>query len=216
MTVFWHKKQNSRQLLLLFNGWGFDQKIFQDVELNGCDTVSVYDYAAINPDDFNFTRLYPEVLLAAWSYGVFVADLYSENIFNLKKAIAVNGSTTPINNLTGIPVNIFLATMQSFNAKNREKFYIRTAGGLTAYKQLSGKLPERTVENQLNELQELYKLSLKTHKNNGINWQIAIVSEQDKIFPIENMKHAWGDKATVTAGEHYRDFDRIINFYLTD
>ncbi|MDR3246476.1 MAG: DUF452 family protein [Prevotellaceae bacterium] len=202
MKIFWHKKEKNTRLLLLFNGWGFDRKVFQDADLPGHDIASVYDYTEINPEQFSFTRLYPEVTIIAWSYGVFVADFFSENIFNVQKAVAVNGSTTPIDDNKGIPVKIFLATMQSFNEKTREKFYIRIAGGLTAYKQIAEILPDRSVENQLNELKSLYKLSLK-ERTNGLNWDFAIVSTQDKIFPLENMKNAWGDKALTIENEHY-------------
>jgi biotin synthesis protein BioG len=202
MKIFWHKKEGNSQLVLLFNGWGFDQKIFADADFRGHDIVSVHDYVEIMPEQFNFTRLYPKVTIIAWSYGVFVADFFSESIFNVQRAVAVNGSTTPIDDNKGIPVKIFLATMQSFNEKNREKFYIRIAGGLTAYKQIAGILPDRDVDNQLNELKSLYELSLK-ERTNGLNWDFAIISIQDKIFPLANMENAWGDKILAVEGEHY-------------
>ncbi|MDR1593486.1 MAG: DUF452 family protein [Prevotellaceae bacterium] len=209
MKVFWHKKEGNRQLALLFNGWGFDEKIFQDVDIPCHDIVSVYDYTDIKPEQFAFTKLYPEVKIAAWSYGVFVADFYSESIFNVTKAIAINGSTSPIDDIKGIPVKIFLATMQSFNAANREKFYLRIAGGLSAYKQIIDKLPEREVENQLAELNSLYSLSLQNRKN-CTKWDVAIISARDKIFPLANMKNVWDNKAVVVEGEHYPDFTSLL------
>ncbi|MDR2287137.1 MAG: DUF452 family protein [Prevotellaceae bacterium] len=209
MKVFWHKKEENRQLAILFNGWGFDWKIFQDVDIPDHDIVSVYDYTNIEPEQLGFTKLYPEVKVVAWSYGVFVADFYSDAIFNVTKATAINGSTTPIDNNKGIPVKIFLATMQSFNAANREKFYLRIAGGLSAYKQLAGKLPDRKIENQLAELKSLYKLSLQ-NRENSLKWDVAIISTRDKIFPFANMKNAWGDKAITVENEHYPDFNTLF------
>ncbi|MDR2651702.1 MAG: DUF452 family protein [Prevotellaceae bacterium] len=210
MRVFWHKKEGNKQLLLLFNGWGFDWKIFKDMDIPCHDIVSVYDYTDMEPEQLKFTKLYPEVKVVAWSYGVFVADFCSEYIFNVKKAIAINGSTTPIDDNKGIPVKIFLATMQSFNEKSREKFYLRITGGLLAYKQLADKLPDREVENQLSELKYLYELSLK-NRENGLKWDVAIISTHDKIFPFVNMKNAWGDKAVIVEGEHYQDFCCYLN-----
>jgi hypothetical protein len=209
MKVFWHKKEGNKQLALLFNGWGFDRRIFCDADIPAHDTVSVYDYTNIETKQFDFTKLYPEVKIVAWSFGVFAADFYSASIFNVKKAMAINGSTTPIDDSKGIPVKIFLATLQSFNAENREKFYRRIAGGLSAYRQISAKLPERDVENQRAELEHLYKLSL-TSRENGVNWDIAVISTHDKIFPPENMKNAWGDKAVMQDGEHYPNFDKLL------
>jgi hypothetical protein len=213
MKVFWHKNENNKQLLLLFNGWGFDWKTFRKTELPCHDIASVYDYTEVEPKQFEFTKLYAGVKVVAWSYGVFIADFYSDCIANVTKAIAVNGSTTPIDDIKGIPPKIFLATMQSFNTENREKFYLRIAGGLSAYKQIADNLPDRTVENQLAELKSLYKLSLET-KQNGLNWNVAIVSTRDKIFPLINMKNAWDNKAVTLEGEHYPDFEKIYDEYV--
>jgi biotin synthesis protein BioG len=205
MKVFWHKNDGNKQLLLLFNGWGFDWKVFRETCFPCHDIVSVYDYTDVEPQQFEFTKLYSEVKVAAWSYGVFVADFYADFLFNVKKATAINGSTTPIDDNKGIPVKIFLATMQSFNADNREKFYLRIAGGLSAYRQITEILPDREVENQLAELKSLHQMSLIT-KTNGLNWNIALISTRDKIFPLANMKNAWGDKTVIIEGEHYPDF----------
>jgi hypothetical protein len=213
MKVFWHKKEDNEQLVLLFNGWGFDWKIFQDTDIPCHDIVSIYDYTDIKPEQFGFTKLYSGVKVVAWSYGVFVADFYSEFIFNVEKAIAINGSTTPIDDNKGIPLKIFLATMESFNVKNREKFYLRIAGGLSAYKQIVNKLPDREIDSQLAELKSLYRLSLKD-RTNGLKWDIAIISTFDKIFPFANMKNAWGEKAVVVENEHYPDFNELLKEYI--
>jgi biotin synthesis protein BioG len=213
MKVYWHKNDNGKQLLLLFNGWGFDWKMFRETDIPCHDIASVCDYTDIEPEQFEFTKLYPEVTVAAWSYGICVADFHAGYIFNVKKAIAINGSTTPVDDNKGIPVKIFLATMQSFNAVTREKFYLRITGGLSAYKHIADKLPDRDAENQLAELKSLYSLSLKT-KENGLKWDVAIISTQDKIFPLANMKNAWGDKAVIVEGEHYPDFGKILESNL--
>jgi biotin synthesis protein BioG len=211
MKVFWHKKEGNARLLFLFNGWGFDPKIFQEIDIPCHDIASVYDYTDIDPEQFKFTASYRDVKIAAWSYGVFIADYYSDFIFNVTRAIAINGSTTPIDDCKGIPVRIFLATMHSFNIANREKFYLRTVGGLSAYKQISGKLPDRNVEDQLDELKSLYKLSMN-NRDKGLNWNIAIISTFDKIFPLANMENAWGDKAVIVEKEHYPDFNELLKF----
>jgi hypothetical protein len=209
MKVFWHKKEGNKRLLFLFNGWGFDPKIFQDTVLPCHDVVSVYDYSDTDPMQFDFTKSYVEVKIMAWSYGVFVADFFSDFIFNLRKAVAVNGSTTPVDDEKGIPVKIFLATMNSFNVVNREKFYIRLVGGLSAYKLFAGKLPDRSLDNQLDELKFLYHLSAK-NRSGGLKWNIAVISTHDRIFPLANMKRAWGDRAMIVDKEHYPDFNELL------
>lgn len=213
MKIVHHKKQANKQLLLLFNGWGFDGRIFSDVNIPDYDIISVYDYSETDPQQLNFTNDYESVNLMAWSYGVFIANIYAEYIHNLKKAIAVNGTITPVDDTNGIPKDVFIATLHNLNEKSRDKFYLRIAGGLTAFKAIKDKLPERSVENQLNELENLYKLSLVEYTG-GINWDKAILSQNDKIFPYNNMLNAWGDKAITIDGEHYVDFNFIIKSYL--
>jgi hypothetical protein len=215
MKVFWHKKKDNKQLLLLFNGWGFDWKIFRTMDIPHHDIVSVYDYKDIDPAQFEFTKSYPEVTVVAWSYGVFAADFYADAIFNVKKAAAINGSTSPIDDDKGIPVKIFLATMQSFNAANRDKFYLRITGGLSAYRKIADILPDRDVENQLAELNALYNLSMKSKKN-SLNWDIALISTRDKIFPPVNLKNEWGNKAITVDGEHFPDFETVMKILCMD
>ncbi|MDR0560634.1 MAG: malonyl-ACP O-methyltransferase BioC [Prevotellaceae bacterium] len=192
MKVFWHKKDGNRHILLIFNGWSFDCGIFGEVDFPEHDIVSFYDYSDIRTEQFDFTQSYENVKLIAWSYGVFVADVYAANIYNLKTAVAINGSILPVDDKKGIPERIFLATLQSFNEKNREKFYIRAAGNISAYKNMLNLLPSRSIDNQIAELKSLYCLSSKKRQN-GLKWNLAIISENDKIFPSENLKNAWSE-----------------------
>ncbi|MDH6534001.1 biotin synthesis protein BioG [Parabacteroides sp. PM5-20] len=213
MTVYWHKKENNTKLLLLFNGWGFDSRIFSDIDLPGYDCVSVCDYSQIDPLQFVFTQDYPEVKVLAWSYGVFIANMYAQYLQPVQKAVAVNGTTTPINDEKGIPENIFKATIHSFSEKSKNKFYLRIAGGATNFQEIKEKLPMRDIESQLSELKALQLLSTR-EQGKGLLWDAAIVSSNDKIFPADNMLHAWGEKAIRKEGEHYTDFSAIIKEYI--
>jgi hypothetical protein len=215
MKLFYHNKENNLRLLLLFNGWGFDHKIFQSIDVPQYDVCSVYDYTEIEPALFAFTETYLEVTIAAWSYGVFIADLCSDALANVTKAIAINGSRNPIDDEKGIPRDIFLATMQSFNAATREKFYLRTVGGRSAYLIISERLPDREVDDQLAELKSLYRLSQIERRTKGLKWDIAVVSTRDKIFPFTNLINEWGDGIVVVEGEHYPDFDCCLKMILT-
>jgi hypothetical protein len=207
MKVFWHKNENSPQLLLLFNGWGFDPAIFGGVCAEGSDIVSVYDYRTILPEQFDFTRSRSAgTIVAAWSFGVLAADRFAAHIGNVTKAIAVNGSTNPIDDAEGIPRAVFLATLQSFNARNREKFYLRAAGGASALKRMSAKLPDREVAEQRAELEALAELSKTPREGEGLPWDYAVISTGDKIFPVASLRNAWGAKARERDGEHCPDF----------
>ncbi|MDR2425086.1 MAG: malonyl-ACP O-methyltransferase BioC [Prevotellaceae bacterium] len=197
MKIFWHKKEKNRQILVIFNGWGFDAKMFREIECNGHDIVSLYDYSELEFKQLDFVGKYDVVKILAWSFGVFVADFYAAHIANLAVAVAVNGSVSPVDNSRGIPEKIFLATLNSFNETNREKFYLRIAGGLSAYKRFAKFMPDRNSANQSAELHVLYQLALQK-QTEGLKWNLAIVSENDKIFPLENLVNAWLEKGVKT------------------
>ena len=207
MKVFRHKNENNPQLLLLFNGWGFDPAMFDGVRAEGSDIFSVYDYGTIRPEQFDFTHSRTGgVTIVAWSFGVLVADRCAAHIGNVVKAVAVNGSTNPVDDAEGIPREVFLATLQSFNERNREKFYLRAAGGTSALKRMSAKLPDRDVAGQLAELKALHELSLTPRDGERLSWDYAVISTGDRIFPVANLRNAWGAKARERDGEHCLDF----------
>ena len=216
MKIFWHKKENNRDILVIFNGWGFDSKIFQEIECDGHDIVSLYDYSELETKYLDFTRQYYNVKILAWSFGVFVADFYAAHISNLTMAVAVNGSVFPVDDRRGIPEKIFLATLNSFNETNREKFYLRIAGGMSAYKRFAKFMPDRDSANQIAELHVLYQLALQKSAG-GLKWNLAIVSENDRIFPVENLVNAWqetGVKTLKIKSEHIPFADNTLSDIL--
>lgn len=67
--------------------------------------------------------------MAAWSFGVWVADFFSEKLSRADARAAVCGSPYPVDANMGIPPKIFNATLNAFDETSREKFYSRVCGG---------------------------------------------------------------------------------------
>lgn len=213
MTLYWHNKQGNKGLLLLFNGWGFDSNVVRSVHQPAFDVLLVSDYTQVDPELLACTQAYKQVYLLAWSFGVFVANYCGAAIRPINQCIAVNGTLFPVHNEYGISEDTFNATLQQYNERNRQKFMLRVSGGIRSYEAMAELLPERSTDSQLNELkalQALFKIPVYTQ----LDWNRALVSMEDKIFPPANMRAAWGSKAYEIRGAHYVDFNKVINEYL--
>jgi Uncharacterized protein conserved in bacteria len=214
MKLYWHKKKKENdRLILIFNGWGFDERIIRGIDSSTYDLLLVYDYATPGNELEEYTRPYREIVVVAWSYGVFMANRYCNDRHNIVKRIAINGTLYPIHDEYGIPERIFRATLLNFSEQSREKFYLRVFGGAAAYKDVKEKLPVRSVEDQRNELIYLAEL-FQCDTDIKSAWDLALISDSDKIVPFRHMKAAWGDVGQVVKGEHYIDFDMVIRQYI--
>jgi len=217
MKLYWHIKNNHPHLILIFNGWGFDQRILRTFTAHPADILLVYDYSILAKENLPSFADYRQVDLLAWSFGVFAATEYASVLPQLKHCIAVNGTLTPVHDKYGIPPTIFYATLQNYNEEKQQRFARRIAGNLSAYHAMQDQLPQRSPQDQLNELIALEKRFHipQTHK---LNWTQAILSENDKIFPFDNMYSAWKmlDSINIkTVKEnHYIDFNLLIKDLL--
>jgi biotin synthesis protein BioG len=213
MKLYWHKKENNDRLILLFNGWGCDENIIRGVDKTGYDMLLVYDYTNVEAEKLQCIGGYEVIDVLAWSFGVMVADRCMGEISNIGKRIAVNGSLYPIDNERGIPEMIFQKTLQTYNDENRKKFFIRMMGGLSRYTAYEGFLPGRTTFSQLEELQSLAVLAGQPPSQKQ-DWNLAVISKNDRIFPSANMSNAWADISYFVEGSHFVDFQQLINDYI--
>lgn len=214
MILYWHKKENKDNLLLIFNGWGCDNNIISGLEKDEYDILLIYNYTTVEPEKLECTKNYVKVDIIAWSFGVLVADICLRAITNVDKLIAVNGTLKPVHDEEGIPCVIFRKTLEDFNETAKKKFFIRIMGGMIQYNRNERFLPKRTTEDQLFELKALEVLSCREYKKSGKIWTICIMSEEDKIFPYKNMKTAWPEIAQTTRGNHFPEFQQLVNTYI--
>lgn len=213
---------NKNKIILFFNGWSMDYNHMMRLSSLEYDILFLYDYNNLSIDR-HYTDLinkYSEVIVIGWSMGVFAAAATCNNLVNNSLSIAINGTLRPIDDKYGIPVNIFNATLSNFNENTREKFYKRMFKNTSEFEKFLIIQPDRTVENQKQEL-----ISLQNHNNEKKIipniFKHAIISKYDKIIPYKNQINFWQeilpDNYKIIEEGHYPFFiwesiEEIINY----
>ncbi|WP_421919346.1 DUF452 family protein [Marinifilum sp.] len=193
MKTKWIHKNSKKECILFFNGWSFDDSPFSHLPSDEYDVMMCYDYRDILlPKEIEqLFADYNSINLIAWSLGVYIANLLLKDLKGaFANIIAINGTTYPIDNLKGIPPNVFQGTVLSLDEKNLEKFWMRMCGGKSAYQHFKANLPKRDLSDQYAELVELQSI-IQTH---FVDWSIfcsALIGKQDLIFTLSNQKYAW-------------------------
>lgn len=192
-----------------------DWRPFTTLTAEGYDIMVVWDYRDLT---FNWKQVltYDEVCLIAWSMGVFAASLTIHEIDSrITKRIAVNGTLDPIHDSRGIPRAIYHGTINSLAPNTLRKFYRRMCSERQQFETFSANLPRRTVSELIDELHAIEDYTI-FHTPQITTWDLAIISREDGIFPVENQCTAWRGLAQVimAAGGHLPDFQAIIDTHL--
>lgn len=189
MKYKWLNENNSRELILFFNGWGMDESVVKHLDFGSYDVVMFYDYNDLETDfDFKSLNKYSAKHLVAWSMGVMTATLFD---LDVKSATAVNGTLKPIDNEFGIPTRIYDLTVRGFSPKGAEKFIKNMFSEECSLPQVN-----RDFENLKSELSALmnYKSDLE------FKYTRIIISDCDKIIPTKNQVNFWGVEPNINGG----------------
>lgn len=211
----------SVRLILFFAGWGMDASVFDGLSKPGYDILVVYDYRDLG-FDMSVVDGYDEICVIAWSLGVWHADRFISAHAELPftRTIAVNGTLCPVNDRYGIPPRIYDLTSRLPDETSLHKFYRRIYGGRTALERLMPVLPQRQLDELRAELHAVRTRIPVESEVDASNWDEIYLSDNDLIFPFDNMKHAWegaADRVRVMAGVHHAiDFSRFIAMAFVD
>lgn len=211
-----HSDTPSKGLILLFAGWGMDEKPFRDISVPGYDLCVVWDYRDSSCGFEGALEGYSEIAVVAWSFGVPAAAhfILTHKRHPVTAKIAVNGTQHPVDDSMGIPTGIFKGTLEGLSEKSLGKFYLRMAGSGTAFKCFSEHLPSRDIPGLKAELEAIEKTDSMIAL-----WDKALVADNDRIIPPTNQLNAWKTEAMETCqyhGDHLPDFNRLLNDLLTD
>lgn len=212
MRTKWIVKNQNSNLIIFFNGWGMDENPLRQIDWGQNDVLMVYDYSSILPlenlDEYRYK------LVIAWSMGVMMASkiLHKNPHLKINKSIAINGTLLPIDKKYGILPKIYDLTLNSFSEKTRDKFF----NNMFQNGELSKiDLPSRELNSQKEELEFLKKMA-ETSPQQGLCFDLAIVSENDKIISTNNQLNFWETTNTpvysINSG-HYPFFQLEKNFY---
>lgn len=213
---------NSSRLILFFAGYGMDCTPFSGLGKEGYDTMVVYDYTDYCFDSRQLGK-YKEIVVIAWSMGVFFADrvIASDPSLPFTKTVAVNGTLVPVDDERGIPPSLFLKTAEMMTDEAVGKFYRRVCGGHEAMSRLMPEFPARNAADMKAELLSIYKTVVSSgHSHREDLWDEIFISSRDLIFPVTNMKRAWkeaGERVTIVeGGSHLVDFKELAGRVFVD
>ncbi len=203
------------RLLLIFAGWGMDAAPFAGLQRDGYDIAVVWDYTSDHFDTSGY-KTYRETVILAWSMGVWGASrVIPSSGLPVTLTIAINGTTTPVSDTTGIPTDIFNSTLNGLNPASLLKFYRRTAGGAAAYKDFASHIPQRDID----ELRtELIRIAEAGAPADDMRWDKAIISTNDAIFPPDNQHRHWDNVCETIAieGPHLPAWNEILEHFIID
>lgn len=202
-------KQKSPALTLFFTGWGMDSSPFNYNGNRNCDLCVCYDYTSLSFDP-SVIAGYHSIRVVAWSMGVWAASQILENHhFRVSESLAINGTPYPVDDMRGIPTEIFRGTLNGLNERNLQKFYRRMSGSLLT--DFLSHRPRRNMDSLTAELAAIQKHS-ETLQSGGFAWQQAIAGRNDLIFPVSNQLAAWQGVVPVqqTDDFHFMNFEKYL------
>lgn len=187
MKAYWLNKQNNKNLIVFFTGWSFDYYPFTSLGKNGYDILLVYDYNELSiPKEFESFEQYENKNLITWSMGVFTAYLLKNYFADFDYKLAINGTVTPVDDNLGIPVKMFELTLKHAAKGLEGKFYQNLFLTEDEYNLYNIYPVRRSIENRVSELENLYNLIKSTNIEYEKFYDLAIVSDYDKIIPPKN------------------------------
>lgn len=189
MQFKWLNKENNKNLILFFNGWAMNESAVANLEKNDFDILMLSDYTNV---DFSLTQFdfekYDKKYLICWSMGVYVSNLFKEELDKFDKKIAINGTNKIIDNDFGIPEKIYKVTTKFLNESSLDKFIknMFDAGNLN---------PSINITKSVEELREELISIQKIELSEELKFDYALISNADRIVPTENQIAFWQNKA---------------------
>jgi len=191
MQYTWLNKQNNENLIIFFTGWSFDETPFKFLKCENFDVLFIYDYTKCSLDKIANRVNYKHKYLIAWSMGVYAAYKFKNLFYDFDKKIAINGTPFPVDDEFGIPKKPFLLTLRHAKTGLEGKFYQNIFDNFIEYERYIQTPVKRTIENRVEELNELYKLIQSDNIIYDHFYTYAFVSLRDKIIPSKNQIKFW-------------------------
>lgn len=189
---------------------------FKSLTREGYDVAVAYDYTELEPvGDFDPAR-YSEIVILSWSFGVAAAAMFmmQHPELPITRAMAVNGTPWPEDELRGIPAAVCRGTLEGLTDRNLRKFMMRMCGGATAWKRFEPSAPARTDIEELKT--ELSRICGRESLPEGVTalFDSVHIGLTDAIVPPDNQHRAWSGHHCVVSHPdwpHLPDFQALIN-----
>lgn len=202
-------KANHPQLTLFFAGWGMDDQPFRDYQPTNSDLLMVYDYRSLSLDA-TWLRGYDQIRVVGWSMGVWAAGQVLPSLdLPLTECIALNGTSTPIDDEKGIPLVIYRGTLEGLTERNLCKFYRRMCGSAVATETFLQRRPARLLDGLKEELDSIGRQA-QCSPVSSLDWTEAIVGTRDLIFAAANQQQAWSETHTSVTLRDISHYDETV------
>ena len=214
MKQVWMKREGTPRLVLFFNGWGMDERAVSHVA-GTSDVLEVHDYRQLD-DHLPAARDYDTLHVVAWSMGVWAASVLVDAWgLSPSRAVAINGTGAPVDDLHGIPTRVYTLTERAMNEHGRALFMGRMLSSPDDVAWFRQHTPRRPLDEVVEELHRIREQAAS--RPGGFPWHLALVSTADVIFPPVNQCRWWEHRVPVHSipGGHYpfrqlTDWDKIL------
>ena len=192
MQQIFLQQQHSKNLVLIFLGYGQDKNPFNSLNTVTKDDIAiVFDYQDLSFDESLYQE-YESITLIAWSMGVMIAPIVLSNTAKLFKKIALNGTVQGIDDTVGIPPSLWQATIDSLTEQTYLKFVRRMCSDTSLYEEYLQNKPQRALESFKSEIISLQAIA-KQRKQNNFEYDLAIVGNKDKIIAPKRQLLSWSN-----------------------
>jgi len=191
MKTYIRRREQNKQLVVVYGGWGVDENVFTPLCNDEFDFILFYNYSADEAFVLPEIKTYDKITLIGWSLGVWAAEYLSTKTgIKPDLTIAVNGTPVPADDHYGIPLNVFEGTLNHITEENIEKFYLRMFGDKSTYHMNQDRIPKRSLKSLHDELRWMYNRIMEP-KEPGFKWDYAVTSDIDRVFPSRNLECYW-------------------------
>lgn len=205
------KQGNGKRLVLFFNGWGAPASVVSHLSPGDEETAVAVcsDYTSLTP--VSGLPSYEEVHLVAWSMGVWAAEQVLQGV-SLASATAINGTPFPADDERGIPLAVFLGTLNNLSEDTFHRFTRRMCGSRKVWDDYCRLAPGRSVDAFKAELASILQQCTATvpAEHTAFPWTQVFLSREDRIFPFTNLERYW---SAIPCERHYLDAPHYP-FYL--
>lgn len=184
----------SSRLLIYFTGWGTTPEVVAHLARPvGWDYCACHDYTHLSPEELPDLSPYDEVVIVAWSMGVWAAEELAASFPPNTYGVAIAGTPIPMHDEYGIPDLIFRGTLEGLNDENRARFDRRMCGGkslLALYQSFSARSTEDLRAELLSVYGQVKGMPIRPPK---LRWRHAYVGSKDLIVPVHNQQRYWSE-----------------------
>lgn len=192
-SCIWLHRHRQPLCLLFFAGWGMDARPFFPLQAGGVDVCLLSAYRNLEPLLLPELHRYEEIVLVAWSLGVWMAAQTCP--WSLQAAcgelIALGGTLQPVHARCGLAPEQFERMLTQLDAEHLLAFYGAMFDDPDHAALFWAHQPHRDLEDMRSELAFLYRSSLRARRTPDI-FNRHVITGRDRIFSARNQMRAWG------------------------